>query len=273
MCAFVNGLDNRNSNVLGQGAPVSLMEQQIFYIPTSNITNYDPYATDSDWVRVKGAELKTSEKTNTTPFYDQYDEVGLKQGRVESTFELTQDYYGLSENILQLKNQELWFAEGLQDDRVLKDANGKPIFQEINFYRAKMVDFTMDKGDVFKVTGAGKYNTQTTFTVMKGITPVNIVLDGSDSTTGGSNYMLTINATDLYGATVDLSDLTDVELAGEITAINIVKTVGTPTIASQTGTGNTKTLTFTGTGSVTIQANVVTKNGGTFSATKTINIT
>lgn len=274
---FVTGVDTRSVTSIGNGAPAGIMEQQIFYNKTdAAITIYDPYAVTSNMVRIKAAELKASEKNNQTAYYDQYDEVGVKKGRTESTFEITQDYYGLLENIKQLKDTEMWYAEGIQDDRFLEDATtGIPIFQEINFYKAKLVDFTDDKGDTFKVTGAGKFNTATKFTIIKGITPTDVTISGVDNVAvAGVSETYDIVLKDFYGDTIDGSDLTTTLLAGEITSVTISKISGTPTLSVSNGANDCQKLcTYTGTGAVGVRAVVVTKNGGTFySSTKNVTV-
>lgn len=265
--AFVKDLDTRTANVLGNGSPVSEFESQVFYTEDTDITGkYNPYAPTSTWFRVKGSTLKTTEKNNQTAYYDQFEEIGVKSGRIETTFELAQDFTGTSESISKLKNKELWFAEGVQDDRNLLDSSNTPIFYEVNFYKAKMVDMAADKSSTWKITGSGKYNTKTKFTVIKDVTPVNLTLTSDGSAVSGVAETMTVSATDLYSNSIALGDLTIADLAGEISSLTVEKVTGTATVTVAQGVDSkTFQVTLTGTaGTNTLRAKAVTINGGVY---------
>jgi len=274
---FVKDTDTLDSSILGSGYPVSNMEQQVFYTLDSSLSNYDPFSDTSTWVRIKGCELKATEEAGEIAFYDQFDEEGVKRGRISTTFEITQDYRGLLQSIKKLENLQLWYAEGIQDDRDMLDANNDPIFHELNFYNAKLTKLVDDKGEIYKCTGSGKFNSATQFSVFKGITPTAVTISGATGLVSGSTASLTITGTDLYSDAITLTDIADVDLQGEITSISVEAQAGSLAITQSAGTNSNivkVTCASTSAGSIIVKGKIVTSHGGTFYSTnKTITYT
>ncbi len=251
----------------------------MYVLPYGTISIYDPAAVGSTWVKISSLDsFDATEDTNLIECWDNRDLLEKKTGRTSSTLAVTQYNKGTLNSIYTLKNDDLWFAECIKDDRNPIDADGLPVYYEIRLMRGKISSIKEEKGgaeDQYKITGEGSYTVSTKRVLQRGVTPTACAISGSDNTaTSGvpENYVIT--ATDFAGDSIDITDLTATALMGEITSVTVELVSGDSTISVAAGADDaTKAVTFTGAGSTTVRAKIVSAHGGiTYGTNKVVTV-
>jgi len=281
--AFIVGTDDWNSQILGDEGSVAIgAERSIYYAPYATLTQYDPTGLASTFVKIDNVEEFTStEDTNLIEVWNGRSLEEKKQGRTNSTLTIKQMLKSTLNSIHVLKNQDLYFAECLSDDRAPVSANGNPIYYEVRLMRGKLSAMTEDKGDaesLYSVSGEGSFEVDSRKVITKGITPVSPTISGATGLVSGSTSSLTITANHLYGDAITLTDITADTLMDEITSITVeAQTTSTVTFTQSAGTASNIvkiTASSTTPGSIVLKGKIATGNSGSwYTAEKTITYT
>lgn len=270
--AFITGLDVFDPKNIGvAGNAIVGSQRHLYYTLDADVTNYNVADPASTWNEIHLLDkFDATSKTNKIEIYDNNLLVQTLQGKTSSTLTITQNFAGYLNSVGRLNGKSVWFAEAYTDARDPKETNGNIKIFEYRLVDATFTGISEEKGDaeaVNKITLDGSYNVSTQKRMFRGITPISTVLTptAGNTATVGTPKVFTVSASDFIGGSIDLTSLVANTLMGEIASIDIVKKSGTPTMVVSVGANDSsKSITFTGTGTIVLNAKIVTINSGTW---------